>query len=143
MYGTVDDVVAVLSAQWNPASGAPTTAQVTTWLQGWSTTVDGEIGHLVSCPVDPSTSPALHGLLTQATVLRVAAQVYDKLYPPAATQASDTRLSTEWRKQAEVLIKGVRAGGLSDGRVLDDVASEVGPMGDETGTPSFSLGDLY
>jgi len=142
MYGTVDAVKACLSGTWNPASGSPSTAEVTAWLTTWSTTADGEIGHLVSCPVDPSASPALYGLVTQATVLRVAAQVYDRLYPPVATQASDTRLSTEWRRQARDLISGVRAGGTADGETLAGVDS-AGPLGDEIGTPNFGIGDLY
>ncbi len=140
MYGTVAEVQRGFpSQQWDPATGEPDTAAVTAWLATWSDTLDGEIGHLVQVPVSPSASPSLEAVCAKVTTLRAAAEVYDFLNRPADTQASDVRLSETWRKQAATLVKGIQGGAVADGIKLDGVDAG-GPLGDTSGSPSFSLG---
>jgi hypothetical protein len=129
MYGSVDTVRAELNnEQWDPARHKPSTAEVDAMLEDWSGTLDGEIDHVVETPIT-SASPKLLKVVTRATVLRVAAVVYDRLNPAGGQEVMGTRQSHVWREQASDLVAGVLKGATADG------VARGGRTPDATGAP--------
>lgn len=142
MYGTVDQIAQVFApAQWNPATHDPDTAAVTEWLDDWSAVLDGQLANVVDVPVDPDTSPRLHAICSQITVLRVRAEVYDMKYPAGKSEPVDTRTSTVWRRQADRLIEQIQGGMTADGVPVSGAQDlSTGPVGNFPSTSSGPFG---
>lgn len=143
MYGTVAEVSAAFDAdQWDPATDAPETATVTDWLTAMSTQLDGEIGHVVTCPVDSGDSPNLYEVCSRITVLRVQARVAET----AIGGAEGREMAKAFRAEAMDLVKGIQRGATGDGTALSDrpenPGAPTGYFGDDT-TPHTRLGGKW
>jgi hypothetical protein len=146
MYGAVADIAQMFSpGQWNPATGQPDSATVTAWLTNWSSTLDGELGQLVQVPVDPLLSPKLCAVCTSITELRVRAEIYDLLYPPAGADRDRLRPSAIWRDQAAGLVTAIQGGATGDGVVVraGQPAAAGQPLGDVLSEPVFKMRREY
>lgn len=129
MYGTVAKVSAAFPTDmWDPTSSELDEAAVAVMLTDWSATLDGEIGKLVSTPVDPSSSPHLAAVCDTITVLRVRADVLERLQSPEQAAAR----VKGWRDEAERLSDRIQRGATADGTLVGGAGPEA------AGAPAFT-----